>query len=205
MKLVELATSLTLALVFLIFQKNFVDLALHHELGVLPHFLFYFGYIIPVIMLIKSLQFKERLPALIYAVFTVLALSGTFSRVMDKLAFMNDESDLIQIAEIGANTECYISDVGCFNIPLCALDPRPWCNPINPDALRQLISVNTRIGHVDRTNDDPLIIVHSRAFTYFVFMEHQPPLPYYGLVNIDNLFCTEKVSDMWYLCESDWA
>lgn len=204
MKLADVLINLCI-LVLLIFQKNFVDLAIENDRNLIFVLLFYLAYILLMIMVIKALQFdKNRFLALVYLVFILLAVSGVFSRVIEKLMFIVDSSDLNQIVDIGAQTECYMVGTNCHNMAMCYLDNRA-CGSIPREARNALIRVHDRIGYVARVDEQPVIIVHSRAFTYFMFIPHQPALPFYAFISGHHFLCEERLSNGWYLCESDWS
>lgn len=179
-----------IALFFLLFQKDFIGLARYYEYNLLLVLCVYLGHIILIVFIIKTLRpnKKSLLRCLRYIVLLVIAINGTFSRVIDKLSFIYNPTDFSEIVAIGTTTDCYNSELNC---------PTPG----GFIASNSLIRVNNRIASVTYDDNYPVILVHSRASTYFVFMPHQPNLPHNTNLGWNHFHCTEKISDDWYLCE----
>jgi hypothetical protein len=174
-----------IALFFLFFQNDFIELARHYEYNLLLVLCVYLGHIILIILIVKNLRpnKKSLLRCLSYTALLVLAINGTFSRVIDKLSFMFNPSDFSEIVAIGTKMNCYSSELDCGM------------------ASNPLIRVNNRIASVSYDGNHPVILVHSRGSTYFVFMPHHPTLPHFTNLGWNHFNCTEKMSDNWYLCQ----
>jgi hypothetical protein len=179
-----------IALFFLFFQNDFIGLARHYAYNLFLVLCVYLGHIILITLIVKNLRpnKKRLLRCLSYTALLVLAINGTFSRVIDKLSFSFNPSDFSEIVAIGTKTDCYNSELNCPN-------------PVGFIASNSLIRVNNRIASVRYDGNHPVILVHSRGSTYFVFMPHHPTLPHYTNLGWNHFDCTEKMSDNWYLCQ----
>jgi hypothetical protein len=178
-----------IALFFLIFQKDFIDLARYYEYNLVLVLCVYLGHIILIIFIFKTLRLdkKSLLLCLSYTALLVLAINGTFSQVIDKLSFTFNPLEFSEVVAIGTKTDCYSSEWKC---------PTPGFLASNA-----LIRVNNRIAVVTYDGNHPVILVHSRAFTYFVFMPHHPTLPHDTNLGRNHFNCIERMSEDWYLCE----